>query len=99
MTDFDFRRSVLSQIRRVESDDEVRNKEGFVGCHEREEIEETWPDVCRKSRMYMSPLTNSPLSFQLERDMVSSPSPSSRQEGKEIYVHLCSISIIPFHLI
>lgn len=61
MTDFDFRRSVLSQIRRVESDEEVRNKEGLVGCQEREEIEETWPDVCRKSRMYMSPLTNSPL--------------------------------------
>lgn len=41
MTDFDFRRSVLSQIRRVESDEEVRNKEGLVGCQEREEIEET----------------------------------------------------------
>jgi len=40
ITDFDDRRFVLSQIRRVESEDAVRNREGFVGCQEREEIEE-----------------------------------------------------------
>jgi len=40
MTDFDLRRSDLSQILRVESEEEVRKRRGFVGCHEREEMDE-----------------------------------------------------------
>jgi hypothetical protein len=83
----DLRRSAVDQMRRVESEEQVRKTVGEVGCQAMEVMAATWPlqveegrggkkklaegrleteeertnSVWRRSRMYMSPLLNSPL--------------------------------------